>query len=110
MNASKKILIYAALACAIVWLVDTLADWAIFVPDEKFIDLLLFNVHEQEIFNRLIGMLVILIFALFVWAVLLRQQQAEEKLRENEKFLSSIIDQSPFSTWIADANATNIRR
>ena len=38
------------------------------------------------------------------------RKKAEEALRNSENFLSSIIDQSPFSTWIADANGTNIRQ
>ena len=37
-------------------------------------------------------------------------KQAEEALRTSENLLSSIIEQSPFSTWIADANGTNIRQ
>jgi len=32
------------------------------------------------------------------------------KLSERENFLSSIIDQSPFSTWIADAQGTMVRQ
>ncbi len=39
-----------------------------------------------------------------------REKETEEALRESENLLSNILDQSPFSTWIADANGTNIRR
>ncbi|MBC7919565.1 MAG: PAS domain S-box protein, partial [Ferruginibacter sp.] len=35
--------------------------------------------------------------------------ELNEKLRESENFLSSLVDQSPISTWIADAEGTQIR-
>ena len=38
------------------------------------------------------------------------RKQAEEAIKVSETLLSSIIDQSPFSTWIADENGTNIRQ
>lgn len=38
------------------------------------------------------------------------RKQAEEALRQSKNLLSSIIEQSPFSTWIADAKGTNIRQ
>jgi len=38
------------------------------------------------------------------------RKKAEKTLRESKNFWSNIIDQSPFSTWIADANGTNIRQ
>lgn len=38
------------------------------------------------------------------------RKRAEEALARSENLLSSIIDQSPFSTWIADADGTNIRQ
>jgi len=34
----------------------------------------------------------------------------EDALETSESLLSSIIEQTPFSTWIADANGTNIRQ
>ena len=37
-------------------------------------------------------------------------KQAEETLRRSENLLFNILDQSPFSTWIADAKGTNIRQ
>jgi PAS domain S-box-containing protein len=37
------------------------------------------------------------------------RQEALEALRKSENLLSSIIDQSPFSTWIADRNGTMVR-
>lgn len=36
--------------------------------------------------------------------------ELNSKLSERENFLSSIIDQSPFSTWIADAQGTMVRQ
>ncbi len=36
-------------------------------------------------------------------------KQAEEKLKNNQKFLDNILDQSPFPTWISDINGTMIR-
>lgn len=39
-----------------------------------------------------------------------KRKRAEEALRSSETLLSSIIDQSPFSTWISDAEGTNIRQ
>ncbi|MFB0526981.1 MAG: PAS domain S-box protein [bacterium] len=39
-----------------------------------------------------------------------REKEIEEALRKSENLLSDILDQSPFSTWIADANGTNIRQ
>jgi len=38
------------------------------------------------------------------------RKRAEEQIRNTANFLSSIIDQSPISTWIADAEGTNIRQ
>ena len=37
-------------------------------------------------------------------------KRAQEALAASESMLSSIIDQSPFSTWIADASGTHIRQ
>ncbi len=34
------------------------------------------------------------------------REQIEEQLREKEEFLNRVIDQSPFPTWISDANGT----
>ncbi|MCK4802035.1 PAS domain S-box protein, partial [bacterium] len=39
-----------------------------------------------------------------------REKEVKEALTKSENLLSSIIEQSPFSTWIADANGTNIRQ
>ena len=39
-----------------------------------------------------------------------REKKVQEALRRWENLLSSIIDQSPFSTWIADVNGTNVRQ
>jgi len=39
-----------------------------------------------------------------------REKKVQESLRKWENLLSSIVDQSPFSTWIADANGTNVRQ
>ncbi|MDH5174508.1 MAG: PAS domain S-box protein, partial [Elusimicrobiota bacterium] len=39
-----------------------------------------------------------------------REKEVEEVLRESENLLSNILAQSPFSTWIADVNGTNIRQ
>lgn len=39
-----------------------------------------------------------------------REKEVEEALRKSENLLSNILDQSPFSTWITDANGTNIRQ
>ncbi len=38
------------------------------------------------------------------------ETKRKEALQKSEILLSSIIDQSPFSTWIADANGTNIKQ
>lgn len=38
------------------------------------------------------------------------RMRAAEALRESESFLNSVIEQSPFSTWISDAEGTNIRQ
>ncbi len=39
-----------------------------------------------------------------------KRKQAERQLKKSESFLSSIIEQSPFSTWISDDKGTNIRQ
>ncbi len=39
-----------------------------------------------------------------------REKEVEEALRKSENLLSNILEQSPFSTWITDANGTNIRQ
>jgi len=39
-----------------------------------------------------------------------REKEVREALRKSENLSSSIIEQSPFSTWIADANGTKIRQ
>ena len=39
-----------------------------------------------------------------------REKEVQEALKNWESLLSNIIDQSPFSTWIADAHGTNIRQ
>ncbi len=38
------------------------------------------------------------------------RKQAKEALRRSENLLFNILNQSPFSTWIADAKGTNIRQ
>ncbi|MFC1835219.1 ATP-binding protein, partial [Thermodesulfobacteriota bacterium] len=37
------------------------------------------------------------------------RKRAEEALKESEMFLSSIIEQSPFSTWISDRKGTAVK-
>lgn len=38
------------------------------------------------------------------------RKQAEQRLKESESFLNSVIEQSPFSTWISDDKGTNIKQ
>ncbi len=38
------------------------------------------------------------------------RKKIEQQLEESELLLNSIIDQSPFSTWISDDKGTNIRQ
>ena len=39
-----------------------------------------------------------------------REKKVERALRNSQNLLFNMIEQSPFSTWIADANGTNIRQ
>lgn len=38
------------------------------------------------------------------------RRMIEEEVKQSESFLNQIIEQSPFSTWISDANGVNIRQ
>ncbi|OGG01038.1 MAG: hypothetical protein A3F83_12835 [Candidatus Glassbacteria bacterium RIFCSPLOWO2_12_FULL_58_11] len=110
MSDSRKILLYSVLAGAGTWLIDALATWIFFDSGRSLPDLLFFNVPEHDIYMRLYVFLIILLFGVISASMLRKSRRAEAELKKKENLLSNIIDQSPFSTWIANAHGTNIRQ
>jgi len=93
---------------AIYWILKSLMDAFIF-HEGSLVDQILAP-NPNEAWMRLL--VISILIALGVYVEFLRQErkQAERSLSKSENLLSSMIEQSPFSTWIANANGTNIRQ
>jgi PAS domain S-box-containing protein len=109
MRTEHKIIAVSALFGLGAVFIDAVLDHLFFF-DRPFWDLLAADVSTHEVSLRLTWFLFFIAFGVIVSRVLAGRRRAEEELRESRNLLSSIIEQTPFSMWIADAGGTNVRQ
>ncbi len=107
----NKIILLALFVGVVAWLLDGVLDALVFYRgDGSMLDMILLDIPGHEIFMRCLLLLVVLGFGWIAARMIERSRKAEAELEKNEKLFSSMIEQSPFPIWIADANGSNIRQ
>ncbi len=94
------------------WVTDSWLDYLLdpHLVSRRFLNHLLLDVGHHDLLHRLVFFLGCLAAgSALTWFIRERRRQ-EEALRQSERFLNSIIDQSPFSLWLSDANGTAMRQ
>jgi PAS domain S-box-containing protein len=110
MKDSNKIVLLAIVGGMTAWLIDGVLDWLVFQTDQgSLLDMLFFKVPGHDIFVRCLILLMMLVFAWIAARMMERRRRMEAELDKSEKLFTSIVEQSPFPIWIADANGENIR-
>ncbi len=111
MKDSNKILLLALTGGAAAWLVDGVIDWLVFYAGQgSLLGALFFDVSAHEIYMRCMLLLMMLGFGWIAARMIERRRRTEDELEKSEKLFTSIVEQSPFPIWIADANGVNIRQ
>ena len=96
-TASKNIkidrmIIFGAMFIGLlVWFLDALTDYYFFSKG-SFLDNLIFNLSDHEIFTRFLTVLFFIVFGFILSQVCARQMEAEDKLEESNFKLRTIAD------------------
>ncbi len=74
----NKILALSILGGALFWLIDAVLDYFFFI-EGTFLELLIFHVPTHEIYIRLTGIILFLIFGQVIIKILIKLQETEKK-------------------------------
>lgn len=103
LDPGKNTFLLAVMLGALLWLTDATIDTFFFYKG-SFPDLLLWNIPAHEIYTRLAGILMLLIFATFSHQYLRRLNSLNERLEENETRLQTMLEYMPVMMDIFDEN------
>ena len=101
MKTETKVIALSIFIGLIVWIIDSVLDYFIFY-EGTFLDLLLFDVPNHEIYIRLVVLIIFAIFGIIISKIIIKRKQVEEALRlERDNFIN-ILDTMEDGVCIID--------